>query len=346
MQIYILNQNRQLSGVVESFEYFSWTRKYYACGTFELKAIATSDNISLLEIGNYIWKSDDEEAAIIEYSELSMDDAEFITVKGRFATSLLSRRIIWGTEVLSGNISDCVAQLLNNHIISPTDTDRTIDFISYANDSLTDTVNTQVSYENLMSEITALCETADVGIKTVLNISNGTFTVKLYKGSSSQAVFSREYENLISQTYTQNSSDYASIALVGGEGEGAERTFAATGSGSGEDRREIFVDAKDLQSKSFTDYTAALVFRGQSKLSGYIFTRSFDAEINTGGNLKYKEDFDLGQTVKIISKKWGVTLSARITEIEETYDGDGQSLTVTFGKSVLSLIQKIAKGEI
>lgn len=347
MQIYVLGSDRKLIGVVESFEYFSWTRRYFSCGAFELKAIATSENIELLKIGNYIRKSDDGEAGIIEYLKMSMDDTEFITVKGRFATALLSRRIVWGTETLSGNISDCVEQLLKNHLINPTNSERAISFISYSNDGLTDSISTQVSYKNLMDTVTTLCETADIGIKTSLDISTGIFTVKLYKGEMSQAVFSREYENLIGQTYTKSAADYANTALVGGKGEGTSRVLEVAGGGFDENRREVFVDAKDLSTDDLADdYTAALLYRGQNKLSDLAMTQSFDSEINTNGNLKYKTDFDLGQTVKIISKKWGISLTARITEVEETYDSDGQSIAVTFGKGALSLMQKLTKGDI
>lgn len=345
MELYIFDHNRDLSGVVESFEYLRWTRRYSTCGGFELKAIATPENIALLTLGNYLWKSDDEEAGIIEHVEMSMTENEFISVSGRFATSLLSRRIIWGTETLNGSLSVCVEQLLNKHLINPSNNDRKIAFVSYINDGITDPVSTQTSYRNLMDAVTGLCEAADTGIRTVFSHTTRAFTVRLYNGAPSQAVFSREYENLISQTYTQSAVDYANIALIGGEGEGAARVFATTGGGSGESRREIFVDAKDLRSEDFGGgYTAALVFRGQSKLSELTMTQSFDAAANPHGNLRYKTDFDLGQTVKVISKKWGVTLTTRITEIEESYDSDGQSLNIVFGKGVLSLFQKLKGG--
>jgi hypothetical protein len=57
--------------------------------------------------------------------------------------------------------------------------------------------------------------------------------------------------------------------------------------------------------------------------------------------LTYKTDFDLGQTVKVISKAWGVSMTTRIAEIEETYDADGLSISVVFGKAELTIAQKI-----
>ena len=203
MELYIYNSNRELAGIVESFEYLRWTRRYSQCGSFELKAIATPENTALLKTGNILWKSDDEEAGIIEHLELSQTDREIITATGRFATSFLARRIVWKTESLSGDLSACVEQLLNNNLINPTDTARKIAGISFSSPFLDVPINTQVSYRNLMEVITELCEASGIGIKTVFAPSEGTFTVTLYAGTESQAVFSKEYENLTEQIYTE-----------------------------------------------------------------------------------------------------------------------------------------------
>ena len=196
-----------------------------------------------------------------------------------------------------------------------------------------------------MDAVTGLCDTANVGIKTVFSPFERDFTFTLYEGAASQAVFSREYENLTEQTYIRSNVDYADTALIGGEGEGAERTFVSIVGDIGEQRREVFVDAKDLRQEDFgSGYADALIFRGQSRLSELAMVQSFDAAINPHGNLKYKEDFDLGQLVQVLSKKWGVALTVRITEIEESYDRDGQSLNIVFGKGVLSLLQRLKGG--
>ena len=161
----------------------------------------------------------------------------------------------------------------------------------------------------------------------------------------SQAVFSREYENLTSQIYTQSAVDYANAALIGGEGEGVSRVLASIADATGEARREVFVDAKDLRLEDFgAGYTDALLYRGQNRLSELSMAHFFDAEVNPHGNLRYKVDFDLGQVVIVLSKKWGVTFAARITEIEESYDASGQSLNIVFGKGALSLLQKLKGG--
>ena len=345
MELYVYGKTRQLVGIVESFEYLRWTRRYSQCGAFELKAIATQDNIALLTLGNLLWKSNDEEIGIIEHLEMSQADKETITVSGRFATSLLARRIIWGTETLSGDLSACALQLINSHLIAPSDTNRQISGVAFTSPVLGVMVNTQVSYKNLMDTITGLCDASDRGIKTVFNPATGDLLITLYTGADSQAVFSREYENLTTQIYTQSAMDFANTALIGGEGEGVLRVLASIAENVGENRREVFVDAKDLRQEDFgAGYPAALLYRGQNKLSELSMAHSFDAEINPHGNLRYKVDFDLGQVVTVLSKKWGVTLSARITEVEESYDASGQTLNIVFGKGALSLLQKLKGG--
>ena len=342
MELYIYSKERQLVGIVESFEYLRWTRRYARCGTFEMKAIATSENISLLRTGNYLWKSDDEEIGIIEQVELEQAGRETVTVSGRFATSLLARRIVWGTETLSGDLSVCAAQLMNNQLITPTDTSRQIAGIAFSSPAMGVQVNTQVSYRNLMDTITGLCEASDRGIKTLFSPEDGLLTVSLYAGAISQAVFSHEYENLTEQSYTHSDLGFANTALIGGEGEGTSRVMAAIAGGIGEARREVFVDAKDLRQEDFgTGYQDALIYRGQSKLSALSVLSAFDAEVNPHGNLRYKADFDLGQVVTVLSKKWGITLTARITEVNETYDEGGLSLGLVFGKGALTLIEKL-----
>ena len=80
--------------------------------------------------------------------------------------------------------------------------------------------------------------------------------------------------------------------------------------------------------------------RGQSKLAENTEVKTFDSKVNVNSNLTYKTDFDLGDIVTCTSKKWGVTIDARITEIEEVYE-QGFDINVIFGNNAPTLIDKI-----
>jgi hypothetical protein len=342
MELYVFNDQRRLSGVVESFEYLRWTRRYSACGSFTLKAIVSSENAALLGVGNWVWKNDDDEVGIIEQLSLSQAEKETIEASGRFATGLLARRIVWGTETCNGCLSDCIAQLVNNHLISPADESRAIPNITFSSPVVAAVVRTQISYTNLLDAVEELLQAADVGVKTVFDPKTGSLTITLYQGGASHAVFAREYENILNQNYAQSRMDYADTVLVAGEGEGTERETITILGASGIERRELYVDARDLRSADFPgNYDAALLYRGQEKLAEHAMINAFDAEVNVHANLRYKVDYDLGQTVTIHARKWGVTTTARITEITESYDENGLSLDIVFGRGLLTLAQQL-----
>ncbi|GHU76997.1 hypothetical protein AGMMS49992_23700 [Clostridia bacterium] len=344
MELLIYNTSRQLTGVLESIEYFKWTRRYSKAGSFVIKAIGSSENAALLQIGNYVWKNDDQEIGMIEHLELSQTDKEMITVSGRFATAILDRRIIWGTEYLNGDVGMCIGQLVDNHLVNPFDPNRQVEFVSFASPSFGVPVHSQVSYKNLYEVVTDLCDAADVGIRTTFIPQTGAMVISLYQGGMTQAVFSREYENLISQTFIHNITESRDTVVVAGEGDGEERMLVNIDGASGEDRREMFVDARDLQSENFPDnYEEALLFRGQSKLVEFGEVMSFDGEVNVRSSLQYKVDFDLGSIVTVQAKRWGMAMQARITEITESYDANGASIDVVFGRGMLTLIERLRR---
>ena len=346
MELFVYGKTHTLLGVAASFEYLRWTRKYSVCGGFEMLAIADKNNLALLQMGHILWKNDDQEAGIIEHIELVMEEQESILVRGRFATGILARRIVWAMENLHGDVSACVSQLVTGHLLNPSNPSRRIAGYAFTSPTFGVPINTQTSYRNLLDAVENLCAANDIGIKTVWNPSTRQFTITLYRGTTSLAVFSQEYENLTGQSYIQSLLGYANTGLVGGEGEGAARQFVAVGGGTGLDRYEMFIDAKDLREEDFShDYPDALVQRGQSKLAEHPAVQCFDAAVNPHGNLVYKTDFDIGQTIKVVSKAWDVTLTTRITEIEETYDKDGLSLQIVFGQGLLTLAQKLKAGD-
>jgi hypothetical protein len=96
--------------------------------------------------------------------------------------------------------------------------------------------------------VTELCEAADIGIKTCFKSATGDVEVSLFRGGEVQGVFSREYENILAQSYMESTADFANAALVGGEGEVQKRTFVAIGDATGEGRYEIFVDSSAKRS--------------------------------------------------------------------------------------------------
>ena len=148
-------------------------------------------------------------------------------------------------------------------------------------------------------------------------------------------------------------NDYRNIALVAGEGEGHLRKREIVGQASGLGRRELYVDARDLQSTDTdgeeeiiipdSEYREMLRDRGLSDLAETEKIEVFNSRVDVGSNLEYKKDFDLGDIVTATEKRWGITVDTRIEEIEEVYEEDGMSIYTVFGDEVPDIIDKIKR---
>lgn len=336
----VYKENYERVGYIESYSYLSWVRRYSEVGEFELKC--APENLPLLSLGNLLSKSGDKEAGLIETILVESVEEEIITVRGRFLPVLLESRIIWNTENLQGDIGDCIGQLIESNAINPVDEDRQISNLNYENLPLGKNISMQVSFKNLLDTITSILSEAGIGIKGVL--SDSGVVLSLYMGREQPFVFSREFENLLSQNYTDSIKDYANLAKIAGEGEGSEREIVVIGDAAGRERKELFIDAKDLRLSEYENnekYLEALKFRGDEKLYEMRRRESFDAVANTNSNLVYKVDFDLGDIVTVKSSLLGISKRLRITEIVESYDADGLHVDLVFGDPLPTLNEKL-----
>lgn len=108
---------------------------------------------------------------------------------------------------------------------------------------------------------------------------------------------------------------------------------------TGLSRREIFIDARDLQSDRDPDhpltaeeYAALLTARGMEKLAENQLVRSFSSEVRTyEPTYQYGEDFQLGDTVTVTDERLGITVDAVVRGVERSVGPQGESLTFTFG---------------
>lgn len=108
---------------------------------------------------------------------------------------------------------------------------------------------------------------------------------------------------------------------------------------TGLSRREIFIDARDLQSDADPDnpmtseeYAALLVNRGQQKLAENQLVRSFSTDVRTyDPTYPYGEDFQLGDTITVTDERLGITVDAVVHGVERSVSSEGESLTLTFG---------------
>jgi hypothetical protein len=358
MELYIFDASLNFIGLLDNFTSLQWTRRYAKCGEFELHCSLNPETLALLQKGNVVWKKDDPETGFIEYRQLAQDTdgKEALIIKGKFLSGYLNRRIVWGEEILQDTAESAMRTLVDKNGITSTDTSRIIPNLMLGGlNGYSQAVNYQTSYMNLLNEVENLCGLSELGYRVKFDVALKKLVFEVYEGldrTSSQsvnprAIFSKEFENILIQQYTDSLNNFRNTALIGGMGEGAARKLVTIGSSTGLDRFEMFDDAKDLtnvvDTVTLTDleYTNTLIERGNSKLSETQEIQTFDSTINLNSNLVYKTDFDLGDIVTCTSKKWGLTLDTRITEVKEVYEEAGLSINVTFGNNIPTLLSII-----
>lgn len=342
MDIYVLNENFQIVSVIDNYESLIWTDRYNKCGDFEIYTNFSTEILNKTKQDYYIYISESEHMMIIEGLQIESDaeNGNHLRITGRSLESILDRRIIWNRTAISGSLQNSIKSLINAAIINPSIADRQIsNFIFEDSDDERVTALTaeeEYNCDNLYTVISTLCESKYLGFKITLNQSN-QFVFKLYIGedrgydqnSNPYVVFSPGYENIVNSNYVDSTEVMKNVALVVGEDSGQQRRALTVGSGSSLTRRELFVDARDIQSDRVSNYNEALRQRGLQNLVENSRTISFEGQVEATRMFVYGEDFFMGDIVQIVNE-YGIEGSARVIEFIYSEDANGIQMYPTF----------------
>ena len=364
MLIHIYNKNIEKIGVLGEESSIIYNRRYDKVDTFQIHTDITKSKLDILREDNLIRLDHDNTLALISYSEKESKNngTEIIVVKGKEASNLLSRRIIWGRYYENNTTPYHIKELIERYAINPSDSKRKIDNLEFRFDesiihSGYEKIRIQRTNTNLLEAIQNLCETEGLGFKTVLE--NNKIVFLLYKGedkSTNQAknnpvIFSKSRDNVLEQRHVKDVDNYKNVALVAGQGEGEDRVTTLVGdeNATGWDRFETFIDARDLdfegeEDLTLEEYIELLKNRGNSKIKEFEKINSFEAEISPFSNLEYRKDFKVGDIVEVTDEEWKVTINTRILEVTEVYE-DSDDLRVVFGSSIPTIHDRLEKVE-
>lgn len=134
--------------------------------------------------------------------------------------------------------------------------------------------------------------------------------------------------SLLSPTYTWDSSIHKNLAYVY-----TDTQVLKVDSSNGEERRELWVNGNDINPEDYPTtaaYTAALIQRGIDRLAELPIAESFESGLQATAN-GYKTAWDLGDIVTVRMTRWNKTASARVTEVEEIYEGGTAEIIPVLG---------------
>lgn len=338
MDLLIYSPDIVMQGTVDCFTSLRWRRRYFEPGEFELHCAATTNNLALLAPGNIIHRLDRREAGIIEGAVVgeSTTGGEEITATGRFGSCQLCQRIITPTINYSGTVEGGMRKVVSDNAI----TARPVAYLALGTaQGYAETCAFQATGKNVQTTLTALAKASGLGYIARLDVPGRQWVFEVYKGADKTVtqtagpyvLFSDEFGNITGPQYTYNEQAFKNYAYVAGEGEGSARVIVEVDQTNGDPRRELWVDARDLQKGELTDtqYQAQLIQRGLEKLAEAARVESFEAAAVDTANFEYLADWDLGDIVSF--EKWGIILNQRITEVEEVYENSVATITPVCG---------------
>lgn len=361
--LYVCDENFNRLGMVGSFSYLLWRKKYGPCGEAVLHADVTAKNIELLKKGNILYRQDDNEAMYIYNRNFSdSSGVEQLVVKCFSVVKWTDRRILWGQYNFNETPELIMRQAISNSMINPTVSMRKIAQVKLAAIKGFGAIHQQqISYKQVNEVLESLCDTHDVGIRSLFD--GRELFYDFYEGAdrtidqmdNPHIILSKSRGNLLSSNFEDADNDLKNTALIAGAGEGAARKMATIGeSNSGLNRRELFIDAREISDTKDVDetqtpipeaeYSRLLLSKGDEKLAEYVEFIAFDCELDvTKENTKYGEDFFLGDLITTKDEQIDMLLNSRVMEVDEVFQQDGKSIYVRVGKSVPTLPQALKR---
>lgn len=377
-------------GLIEMYSTITYTLKFVDVGSFELKCAINKQNVKLIQKNRFLW-IEDEVCGIIQYISSSTDDGT-ITAKGKLAKEMLNWRWVYPCFVKTGEPAALAESIVNIHCVNPSESKRKMRGLVIGNAGYVINkphITYQKTGDTVLTSVQNISTANNLGFEIYFNPRNvNPFKFVMLEGKdrtignkdgNKPVVFSRDFENIVSGSYEYNDDSFRNIALVAGEtadgsnNENAARTFLVVDQAGSENvssfyRKELYVDARDLQSeyseeattkddegndvtetvqKKMTEqeYNATLSNRGFEKMGETLVEESYESQIRTDARTIYQfgKDYTYGDYVTVIDKSLGIMLNAQITEMQIVYDANGYDYIPTFGNSVPTIIKKIKR---
>lgn len=330
MEIKIFDTNLQLKGIIDTPRFLQFQRKLFGVGVFKIQLDRRINFASELQIDRIITVNNS--AGIIE--EVRYTD-DVMTVSGYELKGIQKRRV---TKPASGQshvkyTSTAIETVLKG--IAATDFDN----LEIVTDGATgNTVSISSRYKNVADELEEVGRLGEMGYYIYLDTVAGKFKFDIIQvvdktsTSLNPVIFSKHYDNIKTQDYLQSNFNSSNYAIVAGQGEGALRTIEEVGTATSYSKREVFIDARDI------DTTAELIARGESKLAELEAVESFNCQI-INKTFLYRVDWDLGSKITIQDKILNIQQDKIIESVTEYYDSvNNGTIVVDFGNSKATIL--------
>lgn len=307
----------------------------------------------------------------ITYRYITKDEngTEQIEIQGCFLKKWLSKRVLFSNKIITATNQRIITQLVQENLGSAAENIRQFEQFTILEQQ--DLGGSAVEYTtvygtDLGEAVYDRALVGKLGYDILVNERNKLYGFWLYKGAdmssgntagNTPCIFSRDFDNVTEQDYTESIENVKNVCLCSSAADENDVVYYLEVDNehkTGIDRAEFYIDLSSIswetenasgqqQKISYAQYMQLMATEADAQLDDYGESINFESSINTSKNLQYKQDFNVGDIVTTIEKNWGIRIDARITQISETWQDGKHTLTVTFGDSLPTLLDKIKK---
>lgn len=370
--ITILDDAMRIVDVLRKYEYSQYQYKAREIGTFQINAMLDKENLYLMDkTKNFYVLFDDDVFGVIESVKRESDSetSKVFVIKGSLALKLLEYRVIKGQVTFKGKSYKYIEELVKQNLIMSDDSNRNIALSVEFEDEerlkqVCSIIDKQVTGGSLWDEISEVAEADKLRIvlkpnvvvinrENPYNIDGWTLIIGAgedrtrHRGNKvvSPVVFSQSLSNIANTDYIVDRSKLKNTVYIAGEGEGTDRKWynidvnsdVTFGERKGWNRKELWVDARDIQSeqdnKKLTDaeYEELMKQRADEKAKDNDLSEEYTATVtDITKQYTYKKDYNIGDFVTIADEELGMEFDAQITNVIVTRQDDREIIDLEF----------------
>lgn len=362
--LYIYSATLEPLGVVDEIESMLWVRRFREPGEMSVECPYTEKNVALLKRGNMVIKAGTSEARRIDQVRYrrTPEDKEVIQITGFDPLYWAAWRMILHDTTITGTPWAAAYQLLYSLTVGSSDSQRNFTgyFLSAAADTATEQTYTWTRGTDGLNALTDILTSADAGY--VCTVKPGSHRIEIHfrpsvKKTAGQTalhpvIFSSGWGSLGEQSYTEDDVGYKNVVYTAWQPPDVidpdtgqyitpdevpfvynDLTF------SGVRRRELIMPS--IYADTLPDAYAAV--ERELKLSENAIGQRLDGVVDISSCLRYKTDFDVGDRVTVVNKRWDLAVDETITEITENFDNGFLQIEARFGSGAPKVMREIVK---
>lgn len=262
-----------LIGEITQYTSLQITRSYSGIGSLELRVNRYARNADQLTKGRVIFpQGQTDRAYVIRHREIELDADGKITenwivrapsLKSWFSDRLTIPPAGQSQDKVKAPAETAMYHYANTQAINPVDAGNVLPITAGVDQARGDAIEWESRYKDLAEEMTKISELSGLGWNIGVDYEAKGFVFNVTQGRDltagqsllPPAIFSPEFGTLKQMSYVESDLDFKNVAVVAGQGEGADRRIVTVGdlSATGLDRRVLFVDARDVAEETEDD---------------------------------------------------------------------------------------------